>query len=762
MTSKKKTGKKTAARKKTGKKRTKKISGNSDSTLRLYKERLGNILDLTTEFYWEQDEHHRFTLILNPRVEGVDTTVVNIGKTRWELGGIPLADGGKWDKHKAVLKARQPFHDYVYMLDIPHLGRIYASISGKPRFDNAGHFKGYYGITKDITREMRDERLLRLENKVTHMLTETENIPDTLKSAIRAICESEGWEAGNFWRLDEAAALLRFDLGWLGDKGATAEWIFEQAQDVTFTIEQGLPGLVWQSGEPLWVPDVLHDTRIESTEISEKTGWNSVFLMPVTSEGKFIGVLDFYAPKIAEPDERLLQVIRILGAAIGLFYQRATALERLRESEERFYSTVELAAIGIVHVNTEGRFIQVNRQMCELLGYTEQELLHKTVRDISHPDDIHLTDDPIARLRAGKIESFKLEKRYIRKDGTPIWISLSVSGKRAPDGHYLHEISVVEDISARKQAEQAMKDSEARFRSLTELSSDWYWEMDTDYRFVRFEGRDRDFINNLRKDYLGKRGWETEVEMADDENEAVLMNELMDERKSFRDIVGKRILEDGTVRYSSVSGEPLFDENGEFTGYRGLSRDITEQKLAEEKIRYLATHDGMTGLANREMFNELVNLAIESARRYDRKIAVFFLDLDGFKAINDTLGHEFGDRMLIEIADRLRHCVRASDVVARLGGDEFVVLVPEVHDINQLNMIAKNILSMIAKPVEILGRQRSVTASIGISVFPLDAQNLSALMKNSDIAMYRAKEKGKNDFQIYSTTSIPAYSKEEF
>lgn len=512
-----------------------------------------------------------------------------------------------------------------------------------------------------------------------------------------------------------------------------------------------MPGLVWRTGEPLWVPDVLHDPRMESTEVTEKTGWNAVFLMPITSEGRFIGVLDFYAPRIEKPDERLLQVIRILETAIGRYYQRARALEKLRESEERFYSTIEQAAIGIVHVNTEGRFIHVNRLICELLGYTEQELLKMTVRDVSHPDDIHLADEPIAKLRSGKIKSFKIEKRYLRKEGTPVWFSLSVSGNRSPDGTYLNEISIMEDISARKLTEYALKESEARFRSLTELSSDWYWETDAEYRFVRFEGRDKEFINKLRQDYLGKRGWETEVEVSADESESDIMQELMDERKSFRDIVGKRRLPNETVRYSSVSGEPLYDEHGRFTGYRGLSRDITEQKLAEDKIRYLATHDGMTGLVNREMFNQLINLAMEQARRYTRKLAVLFIDLDGFKDINDSLGHEFGDRMLVVVAQRLKGCMRSSDVVARFGGDEFVILIPEVKDINQLNMIANNLLSIISQPEDVMGRLCRVTASIGISIYPVDANNVSSLMKNADVSMYRAKQKGKNNFHIYVT-----------
>jgi len=751
MIIKKKTGKKAGIKKKTGKKKAVRKSRKFDSTSRPYEELLRNIRDLSSEFYWEQDEHHRFTLILNPRTDQIDTSVVNLGKTRWEIGGIPVSDDGSWEQHKAVLEARQPFYNLVYSLNNPNLGRIYASISGKPRFDDTGRFIGYYGVTRDITREVREEQLLRLENKVTHLLTDMENIPDTLKAAIRTICESEGWDAGNFWKLDESASLLLFDLGWIRESSPESAWLLDQAINVSFNIDQGLPGLVWKTGEPLWVPDVLNDPRMENTEVTDKTGWKAVFLMPVTSEGRFIGVLDFYAKNIDEPDARLLQVIRILETAIGRYYQRASALERLRESEERFYSTIEQAAIGIVHVNNDGRFIHVNRQICELLRYTEQELLTKTVRDISHPDDIHLTDESIAKLRSGRIKSFKIEKRYLRKDGTPVWFSLSVSGNRSPDGAYLHEISIMEDISTRKLTERALKESEARFRSLTELSSDWYWEANAEYRFVRFEGRDKEFINTLRKDYLGKRGWETEVEISEKDSESNIMQELMDERKSFRDIVGKRRLKDGTVSYSSVSGEPLYDEQGRFTGYRGLSRDITEQKLAEDKIRYLATHDGMTGLVNREMFSQLINLALEQARRYTRKLAVLFIDLDGFKDINDSLGHEFGDRMLVVVAQRLKGCMRSSDVVARFGGDEFVVLIPEVKDINQLSMIANNLLSVIAQPEEIMGRLCKVTASIGISMFPVDAHNVSSLMKNADVSMYRAKQKGKNNFHIYVT-----------
>src|SRR5690606_5033541 len=147
--------------------------------------------------------------------------------------------------------------------------------------------------------------------------------------------------------------------------------------------------------------------------------WKNAFLFPVLCHGKAIGVLDFSARAIAEPDERLLQVIHGLGMQIGNYYVQAETMRRLRESEERYASTVELAAIGISHIGIDGRFIHVNRQLCEMLGYSRDELLGLTIREVSHPEDRHVTDENRARLYSGEIDSLQAEKRYLRKDGTP-------------------------------------------------------------------------------------------------------------------------------------------------------------------------------------------------------------------------------------------------------------------------------------------------------------------------------------------------------
>ena len=152
------------------------------------------------------------------------------------------------------------------------------------------------------------------------------------------------------------------------------------------------------------------------------------------------------------------------------------------------------------------------------------------------------------------------------------------------------------------------------------------------------------------------------------------------------------------------------------------------------------------------MFGQLLKLAIESARRHERKFAVLFIDLDRFKTVNDTLGHEAGDALLKRISARLKDCLRASDVVARQGGDEFVVLVQEVTDTGEVAAVARKILSGVIESVSLGGQDCGVTASVGISMYPADAQDEKSLMKSADIAMYFAKERGKNNFQFVSSS----------
>jgi diguanylate cyclase (GGDEF)-like protein len=294
---------------------------------------------------------------------------------------------------------------------------------------------------------------------------------------------------------------------------------------------------------------------------------------------------------------------------------------------------------------------------------------------------------------------------------------------------------------------RSLRESEARFRSFALLGSDWYFEQDDALRFTRFDGRVPEQYRDLFNRFLGKRHWEIGHECDGGWDD---LRRLTEARSPYRDLVHFRVLRDGTRRYFSDNADPVFDDTGQFTGYRGVGRDITVQKLDEEQTEHRATHDSLTGLPNRAMFSALLEQALRSAKRYERKLAVLFIDLDGFKAVNDRLGHEAGDSILKQVAARFREAVRESDVVVRLGGDEFVVLAQNLSDRDGVRAIAQKILGAAVLPVQVAEQECRISASIGIGVFPDDGDSEQLLMKNADRAMYAAKREGKNAFRFYS------------
>jgi diguanylate cyclase (GGDEF)-like protein/PAS domain S-box-containing protein len=593
------------------------------------------------------------------------------------------------------------------------------------------------------------EQRLAIEHGATQALSESASLAEAAPKIIATVCRTLGWRCGSCWIYVPVEDALKYTASW-GLPGNAIERFLEATQTMKQPHEPGgLLQRTWLGGEPVWTGDVASDASFRRAPVALEAGLHGAFGFPFRADDKVLGVMEFFSRTIQRPDRDLLDCMSYVGSQIGQFVQRTAAQERLRESEERFQSTIELAAIGIAHIGESGRVLHANQWLCDLLGYTRDELLRLTVRDVSHPDDKTITDDVRAQLRSGQIRSFQLEKRYLRKDSSTVWVALTVAVQRASSGEPLHDIAVIADISERKRAEEDLRRSEERFRSLTELSSDWYWEQDSEHRFTKFDGnRGASGGYAPTTAVLGKLCWEIPGAIASSANWEELRSRLT-RHEPFRDFEYSYRDDRGAQYYVSVNGEPVFDEFGNFAGYRGTARDITGRKEAEERIQYLATHDGLTDLPNRLQFSQLAQHAIDGARRYKRTFAVLFIDLDRFKFINDTLGHQSGDELLRVVSARLKATLRASDVVARLGGDEFVAMLPEVTAA-QVSAVARKILSAIIKPVPIAGQQCRVTASIGISMFPADATDERMLMKNADAAMYLAKEEGKNNFQFYS------------
>jgi diguanylate cyclase (GGDEF)-like protein len=198
------------------------------------------------------------------------------------------------------------------------------------------------------------------------------------------------------------------------------------------------------------------------------------------------------------------------------------------------------------------------------------------------------------------------------------------------------------------------------------------------------------------------------------------------------------------------SANPIIDKDGNIIGFLAIQRDITDRLKAEERLNYLAYHDALTGLPNRQLFNDRVNVMLGRASRFRLLIAIMMLDVDNFKDVNDTLGHDAGDQLLQLIARRMASVVREIDTVARMGGDEFIFMAPDLGNIGDAEKLTQRILDAFKKPFEINGNPISTTASIGISLYPSDGDDVQNLMKTADIAMYRAKAAGRNSYRFYS------------
>ena len=194
----------------------------------------------------------------------------------------------------------------------------------------------------------------------------------------------------------------------------------------------------------------------------------------------------------------------------------------------------------------------------------------------------------------------------------------------------------------------------------------------------------------------------------------------------------------------------LSDPHGQVTNYVAVFKDITSIKETESRLHHIAHHDALTGLANRSLLRANMEQALEHARRHEQQVGILFVDLDRFKDVNDTLGHTLGDQLLKEAARRLRDCVRASDIAARHGGDEFVVVLTELPTVNVATDIAVKILDFFGLPFELEDHELFVTASVGISMYPTDGLSVDELLKNADVAMYHAKDLGRNNYQFFS------------
>ncbi len=387
-----------------------------------------------------------------------------------------------------------------------------------------------------------------------------------------------------------------------------------------------------------------------------------------------------------------------------------------------------------------------------LTGYSPQELLYN--RKISYESMTHPEDREYIRQQIGNAlrneSRFSIEYRIFRADGKVRWVWERGVGVYDDDGTVIAVEGFIQDISHKKQQEQALRDAETRYRSIFENAVEGIFQ-------TSLTGQYLDANPSLARIY----GYASREELMDDliniQTQLYVDPNRRDDFKMLMDMNGRVhnfesevYRKDGQMIWISENARSVTNDLGEILYYEGTVEDITERRHYEEKIRHQATHDSLTGLPNRYLLEDRLQQAINYAERYHTKLAVAFIDLDQFKHINDTLGHDAGDQLLLTVAERLTVLVRDSDTVVRLGGDEFVILLSSVHKTEDITHTLQRILASIAQPVALNGMDFNISCSIGVSIYPEDGVQANVLLKNADSAMYKAKQSGRNNFQFFT------------
>jgi diguanylate cyclase (GGDEF)-like protein/PAS domain S-box-containing protein len=436
-------------------------------------------------------------------------------------------------------------------------------------------------------------------------------------------------------------------------------------------------------------------------------------------------------------------LLRLAGEIFVGALERTRAYRALRASEQRHRLLFERNLAGVYRNTVSGRMLECNDALARMLGFeTREAFLALRAGDLYHtPEERDQFIDAVRHH--GAVANIEVCLRH--RDGHSVWLLESVHILRGEDGEEVLEGTAI-DITDRKMAEIALRDSEARYRLMAENSTDLISRSTVRGRIVYASDAIRNLLGYEPSELVGRSIYSfiTPEDHPIIRRATFSLGEVGASTYSFR-----AVRKDGTlVWFESTSRAIVNAETGAVEEVVSVSRDITERKSAEEQIEYQAYHDALTALPNRLLFRDRLTVALAHAKRQQHLLAVMFLDLDRFKYVNDTLGHSVGDELLKSIAGRLQSMLREEDTIARMGGDEFTLLLADLGSAEDAAKIAQKLLDAIAQPVHLEGHDLYITTSIGIALYPNDGNSAEQLLQNADNAMYRAKEAGRNGYQL--------------
>ena len=432
---------------------------------------------------------------------------------------------------------------------------------GRPLYD--------ISVVEDITERVRADALRELEHAITLQLLVTDSASATLQTAMRAICESEHWDCARYFEPREAPDVLHCSESWSGKDALMAEFL-RASKQTPHAADKGLFGLAWKQGRPAWSADISMDEHASENTLSQRHGMRSECVFPVWAEGAIIGLLVFNSGKTATPAQNLLDAIEAISAQIGHILQH----KKTAEAQRRFRVAMDTSADMVTLIDPATmRYLDVNTTACEKKGYPREQMLTMGPHDVSN-----VSRKEFARQFAQTIASggtTRLINSSRCKDGSTFPVEVLLRAVKS-EGHWLI-VAVLRDISARIESEHTLRRSELRFRKLVSLSSDSLWETDSEHRFTHIAYGSH-FPTSLRFAVeMGKTRWDM-PSVSPGLSGWEWLRQTMDAHQPFHGFEFARAGEDDHINYRMISGEPVFAEDGQFTGYLGIARDLTPAK----------------------------------------------------------------------------------------------------------------------------------------------------------------------------------------
>jgi diguanylate cyclase (GGDEF)-like protein/PAS domain S-box-containing protein len=508
---------------------------------------------------------------------------------------------------------------------------------------------------------------------------------------------------------------------------------------------------------PVTFTNLDEETRFKASHLSNYHGVRSGAGVVIRTQYGPFGVILAYSNAERTFNDYELAFLRSTANIVGEAMTRSRTEQALRKSEARLRQMIATTLDAVITVDRSLSVIEWNRQAEAAFGVLARKALGAPLDQSLFPKrQIALFEAIVGRYRSGKPmrvlrRRFETIARHASGEEFPVEVTIAPAGT----GSDVTFTAFIRDISDRKRAARELEQREKRFRTIVEKSWSGVVLLDSDLRFSFLGSSTQHLLGYDDRDLLGRSFMEF-----------VHPRELDAAEKVFRNVLA--------MPNQEASGELRFrHKNGTWVWLEGFSqnllhessvgaivvnyRDVSQRKETEKQLEYRAYYDSLTGLPNRLLFRDRLVNSLSHARRNRVGLAVMYLDVDHFKLVNDGLGHSFGDALLADIASRLQDSLRASDTISRIGGDEFSILLAEVTNTEAVAGVARKILDSLAEPFRVQGQQLFVTASIGISCYPADGDDAETLLKCADAAMYRSKELGRNQAQLFTASMNERY-----